>query len=82
MKSPTLVHAIGDRSGGRVRFIGPTNLLTYRYVSCEHPQELLDAVRVSLGPDSWLEDDDGCLFRLGCMYGAEIEGTTSREPAA
>lgn len=79
--APTLVHALGDRSGGRVRFIGPTNLLTYRYVSCEHPQELLDVLMSYSLPDHWLEDDEGSVFRVGCMYGAEIEGATTREPA-
>lgn len=83
--APTLIHALGDRSGGRVCFIGPTNLVTYRYVSCEHPQELLDVLASGMleayGRDYWMEADDGSVFRVGAMYGAEIEGTTNREPA-
>lgn len=72
--APTLLHALGDPENRkqRVRFIGPTNLVVHKYVACEHPRELLEALKVYDFDSRWFEAHDGSIFRVGAMYGAEI----------
>lgn len=71
MTAPTLVHAIGDRSGGRVQ-LRTCTMEPYAYVSCEHPAELLDAIRLCMTRDSWLECDDGRIVQLRYVVQARV----------
>ena len=76
---PSLMHAIGDRSGGRVRLY-PVRGMVYRFVSCEHPQEFVDALHYCCGPAHWIETDDGTFLQLAHVVEVDIVPDLSRQP--
>lgn len=75
--APSLVHAIGNREGGRVRLTPitmATSTGTFSFVSCQYPQELLEAMAMCMSADSWIACDDGEMLQLRYIVKAEIEG--------
>lgn len=71
LDGPSLNHAIGDRSGGRVR-LRTVTLEPYGYVSCEYPEEFLAAMRMCMTPDMWVSCDDGVILQVRHIVKAEI----------
>lgn len=76
---PTLMHAIGNGvcapgEWGRIR-LRPIGGIVYRYVSCEHPHEFLDALGLGVIPGNvWLLADDGTRVQLTHVVEVEHVG--------
>lgn len=66
MSAPTLAHAIGNRRdpNGEVVRLHPVRGMVYRFVTCEHPREFLEAIQWCCGPSHWIETDDGTMLQL------------------
>lgn len=70
--APTLVHAIGNGTGGRVQ-IRTCTLEPYGYVACDHPDEFLEVLKTMLGPNSWIQCDDGRVIQVRHVVQAVVD---------
>lgn len=55
--APSVDHATGDRSGGRVELL--VEHLPTMFISCEYPDEMIKAISWSLVDSSFIECDRG-----------------------